>query len=67
MDINESQQDKSDAQQWERSKKIDELKNKVDKAETDAKSSITSRCIQNKSVKLEELCPKHRRLYKQSC
>ena len=37
MDINESQQDKSDAQQWERSTKIDELKNKVDKAETDAK------------------------------
>jgi len=37
MDINETQQDKPDAQQWERSVKIDEIKNKADKADTDAK------------------------------
>lgn len=37
MDIKDNQQDKADTQQWERNTKIDELKNKADKAETDAK------------------------------
>jgi hypothetical protein len=37
MDIQETQQDKPNAQQRERSAKIDELKTKADKAETDAK------------------------------
>lgn len=37
MDIKDNQQDKADTQQWERSSKIEELKNKADKAETDAK------------------------------
>jgi len=37
MDMNDSQQDKPDAQQWERNSKIDEIKNKADKVETDAK------------------------------
>jgi hypothetical protein len=37
MDMNDNQQDKPDAQQWERNSKIDEIKNKADKVETDAK------------------------------
>jgi hypothetical protein len=64
MDMNDSQQDKPDAQQWERNSKIDEIKNKADKVKTDAKIEYYERCILDKSVMLEELCPKHRRLYK---